>query len=72
MFGTKRILKPAARMCIYLRSKRLAHQNCCTVSGRSLANTVTSCCRWSDRPYLLAHIQTLEGCGTMVGERSGQ
>lgn len=72
MLGAKRIFNPAARMRLYLRPKRLAHQNRRALSGGSLANVVTSCHPQFYRPYMLAYIQALAGYGTMVGKkRSG-
>lgn len=72
MFGAKRIFNPAAGMRLYLRPERLAHQSCCAVSGRGLADAVTSYHHRFTRSDWLAYIQALAGYGTMVGtERSG-
>ncbi len=72
MLGTKRILNPSARVRLYLRPQRLAHQNRCVLSCGSLAGSDRPRHHCFYRPRWLAHIQALAGYGTMVGKkRSG-
>ena len=72
MLGTKRILNPSARVRLYLRPQRLAHQDCRAVSYGSLARVGRHCHHHLSCPYWLAYIQALAGYGTMVGKkRSG-
>lgn len=72
MFGAERILDQIFRVCLYLRSQRLAHQVRRTVSGGGLAGVIASCRHCPARGNWLAYIQALAGYGTMVvTERSG-
>lgn len=72
MLGTKRIFDPSARMRLYLRPQRLAHQNRRALFRGGLAGAGHPCRHRLSCPYLLAYIQALAGYGTMVGKkRSG-
>lgn len=72
MLGTERILNQTFGVCLYLRPQRLAYQDRRVLSGRGLANAVTSYHHRFARNDWLAYIQALAGYGTMVvTERSG-
>lgn len=72
MLGTERILNQIVRVCLYLRSQRLAYQNCCVLPVGSLAGSDRPRHHCFSCPHWLAYIQALAGYGTMVvTERSG-
>lgn len=72
MLGTKRIFNQIVRVCLYLRSQRLAYQNRRAVPYGSLASADCPRHHCFYLPRWLAYIQALAGYGTMVGKkRSG-